>query len=187
MDDFAQEFTSWREGCRNTHEVFPPSEDNDSVLSYLGVSKNCPLGYVGFMTGGIMIQNWIRIYGSGCEKMPRNLKNWNEGKENRAFYIADDVIGGIFALNGGFFGENIGDVYYKSPDSLDWESLDMGYGRFLWWAFNGDVDMFYQDLRWSGWQEDVKNFPTDHYFFFYPFLWTKEGSVNNRSTIKIDY
>jgi hypothetical protein len=88
------------------------------------------MGAIVYTTGGILVDNrWIRILGSGGAKLPRSLPEWNEGKapaegEKPLFYlIADDVIGGFFAINGGAFGKDVGKVYYLTPDTLDWEAI----------------------------------------------------------------
>ncbi len=32
----------------------------------------------------------------------------------------------------------------------------LGYSEFLGWALAGDLNHFYQDLRWENWQTDVE-------------------------------
>ncbi|MFA9342612.1 DUF2625 family protein, partial [Escherichia coli] len=90
-----------------------------------------------------------------------------------ALPIADDVAGGIFALNGGDLGEDTGCVYYFAPDTLNWESLEVGYSEFLQWALSGDLDTFYENVRWQQWREDVIKLSATEAFTFYPFLWVQ--------------
>ena len=58
--------------------------------------------------------------------------------------VADDAMGGFFALNGGAFGNyDLGKIFYLSPDNLVWEPLEIGYSDFIYWTFTGDIDLFY--------------------------------------------
>jgi hypothetical protein len=89
------------------------------------------MGAIIHRTGGLLIDyGWIRILGSGNSKLTRTLPDWNKNKDINEFnqsssslLIADDVIGGFFILNGGKYGEDIGKVYYFSPDNLEYEPL----------------------------------------------------------------
>lgn len=76
-------------------------------------------------------------------KLNRTLPDWNKGKSFNEFgerppflLIADDAVGGFFALNGGQLGKDPGKVYYLSPDNLQWESLNISYSDFLDFCFN---------------------------------------------------
>jgi hypothetical protein len=91
------------------------------------------------------------------------------------------VIGGFFALDGGQLGEKVGAMFYFAPDTLCWEPMNMGYSDFVYWCFSGDVEKYYTDYRWNGWQEDVKNLPSDKVFGFYPFLWAQADSSESRT------
>ena len=72
-----------------------------------------PMGAVIYETGGILIHyGWLRILGSGSFKLPRGLMDWNfsksfseSGEKPKYLLVADDVIGGYFALNGGSLGQ----------------------------------------------------------------------------------
>jgi hypothetical protein len=94
--------------------------------------------------------------------------------------IAHDVLGGVFALNGtnpaahGRPGET-GDVIYFAPDSLDWVSLECGYGAWLTWLMSGGLDTFYETLRWPGWEGEIGGFRCNQGLSIYPFLWSKEA------------
>ena len=147
------------------------------------------MGAIIYETGGILVDNgWIRILGSGSEKMDRTLPNWNKGKTISEYgqaapylLIADDVIGGFFAINGGGFGEDLGKVYYFAPDRPEWEPLDIGYSDFIWWAFTGDLNEFYQGLRWEGWENEVRKINGNQGISFFPFLWTRYDKIDDLS------
>ena len=142
------------------------------------------MGAILYETGGILInKGWIRILGSGCERLDRGMFQWNKGKtfENYGeppayLLVADDILGGLFAINGGAFGqEGLGQMYYLAPDTLSWEPMNCGYSEFVSWTLGGDIHMFYEPFYWDGWQEEVSKLNGNQVFSFFPFLWTKEG------------
>jgi hypothetical protein len=177
----------WVEEAENDCEILPPSAENDRVLLAVQVSTHSTMGAIAHDTGGILIDSgWLRFLGSGHPKLPRNLADWNEGRSQGFYLVADDAVGGFFAVNGGAFGEKR-DVYYWAPDNLDWEPLGFGFTDFFRWALTASLADFYQDLRWPTWLEEVTELPGDRCFSFYPFLWTKEGSVeaSDRRTVPL--
>lgn len=127
------------------------------------LSTATPIGAIIYETGGILIDHgWLRILGSGHEKLPRGLFEWNFGKTfqqsgERPFHllIADDAIGGYFAVNGGGLGEKVGMVYYFHPQKQKWESIGLNYSQFIGWALTADIASFYHGLRWENWQADL--------------------------------
>ncbi|CAM4088035.1 DUF2625 domain-containing protein [Flavobacterium branchiophilum] len=157
------------------------------------VTTRSPMGAIIFNTGGLMVdQGWIRILGSGNEKLTRSFSDWNKGKAFSAFgnkadflLIADDAVGGFFVLNGGKFDADLGKVYYFSPDNLQYEPLDMTYTDFLNFCFNANLDQFYKNLRWPNWQKEVSTLHGDSVFSFYPYLWSQEGQHLQTNTKKI--
>ncbi|OPX41862.1 hypothetical protein CLHUN_42690 [Ruminiclostridium hungatei] len=161
----------------------------EKELVNLQITTKSPLGAIAYKTGGILFDNrWLRFLGAGNDNMERSLSSWNKMDINSkctrldgAMLIADDILGGFFALNGGAFEGKLGDVYYLAPETLKWESLNMPYTNFLNWAFTGDVFQFYKTFRWEKWEKEVSSISGDQCMLFYPFLWTKEDSVEKRS------
>ena len=91
--------------------------------------------------------------------------------------VADDILGGFFALNGRRFGpDGLGQVFYLPPDGLDWEPLERGHTDFVHWCFFGDTSAFYADLSGlCGWGErPLPGF--DQAYSFYPFAWSAEAA-----------
>ena len=179
----------WKNNAKNEIQIL----ENDSIKSKEAlyktqVSTRSPMGAIIFHTGGILINNgWIRIYGSGNEKLNRNLPDWNKGKTFQNFgekpghlLIADDAVGGFFLLNGGNLGNDLGKIYYLAPNNLEAEPLDLSYTDFINFCFNGNINDFYKDLRWKNWENDFKNLTTNEAFMFYPYLWSKEGKNINK-------
>jgi hypothetical protein len=170
-------------------ELLPPSPEREKALLYLQVTTRSTLGALAYDTGGLLIDNgWLRLLGSGHPKLQRTLHEWNSTRTDGAFYLlGDDAAGGFFAINGGAFGDDLGSMYYWAPDTLEWESLDLGYTDFVATFLTNRIEAFYESLRWSTWREDLQTLSSDRCFAFFPFLWTKEGSVENshRSTVPV--
>jgi hypothetical protein len=173
---------SWVASATVECQILERSDKADEALLNLQVTTRSPLGAVAHETGGILIQEgWLRILGSGNPSIPRRIDRWNQGRSSGYLLVADDAVGGFFALNGGAFGDDLGQVYYLAPDDLDWLALDVGYSEFLQAMLSGRIDSFYKDLRWDGWKDDLQALTPDSSFIFYPFLWTREGSIGTAS------
>jgi hypothetical protein len=176
---------SWIKAASNVVEVLPPDlKRRDQALVDTQVTTRSPMGAIVYHSGGLLIDHgWLRFLGSGHSKLPRSMPAWNqgcattsEGKAPGFWLVADDVVGGFFALDGGALGSGRGQVFYFAPDSLRWEPMNgMSYTDFLRWSLGGDVARFYQSMRWSGWESEVPSLRGDQAFSFYPPLCAAEG------------
>ncbi len=185
----------WIEEATNKVEVLPKDKKNaEKTLFRAQVTTRSTIGAVIYETGGILIDNgWIRILGSGSFRLERNLIEWNKGKsflnfgEQPSFLlVADDIIGGFFAINsGGIDKENIGKVFYFAPYSLTWECTNFGYSNFLIFCFQGDLNAFYKGYRWDNWEKDIHTLDGNEGIGCFPFLWTKEGADINMVSRKV--
>ena len=163
-------------------EVLPPSAAREATLSELQVTTRSTMGAIAYETGGLLIDHgWLRILGSGNAKLERTLNEWNKERSSGFLLVADDVVGGFFAINSGALGSDKGALYYWAPDSFAWESLEIGYSDFLQWSLSSDLEQFYSELRWPTWQADLKEVHGDQCFSFYPFLWNEGTSVKTSS------
>lgn len=180
----------WISNSSNKVEVLSANEEvAKRVLCDLQVTTKSILGVVVYYTGGLLIDNgWLRILGSGNSRLTRNVTTWNNLNLNdkktkipNSLLIADDVLGGFFTINTGAFEGGKGEIFYLAPDTLEWEGLNMQYSDFLHWSCCGDVNQFYSDLRWKGWNEDVLKVKGDQTFSLYPFLWTKVKNNGSRT------
>lgn len=149
-------------------------------LEILKITSNSALGSIILNTSGIVIDNWIRILGHSSNNN-RGIIEYNVIGENgeatkikKMLIVADDVVGGIFAINSGMFPDGIGDIWYFAPDTLEWECLEMKYSEFIAWTVQGNIDEFYNTMRWSTWKEDCKSIKFDDAVLIYPFLWSNE-------------
>lgn len=184
--------------AKNKVEVLPcDSTKAKTALYATQVTSRSPMGGIVLNTGGLLVaKGWIRILGSGSAKLNRSLPDWNMGKsmaqlgEKPTFLlVADDVLGGFFAINGGAFGQDTGKVYYMSPSSLDWEEIADNYTDFLSFCFNENLAAFYEDLGWKTLQRDAMKISGDKVFNFVPPLWSKQGKdigKNQRTVVPVE-
>jgi len=162
----------------------------DAALLGVQVTTRSPLGAICHGTGGILVDDgWLRILGAGCARLPRSLPGWNAGKfptdgEGRAgaLLIADDVVGGFFALNGGGIANcATGSVAYFAPDTLKWEDLGCGYSPFLCWGWSGRLAEFSRNFRWEGWRDEVRALGGDKVIGIAPPVWAAGPPIAGRS------
>lgn len=179
---------AWVKDAKNQVEVLPPTDPARSrALLATQVTTRSPMGSIIYETGGLLIDHgWLRILGSGHPKLPRTLPDWNKSVGNDFtskappfLLVADDAIGGFFAIDGGAFGKP-GNVFNFAPDSLRWEDTGKSYTDFIDFCFNGDLEKFYEGLRWQGWQADLKQLPGDKGFMIYPFLFAAGPPIDAR-------
>ncbi|MDU1891861.1 MAG: DUF2625 domain-containing protein [Dysgonomonas sp.] len=181
----------WISLAKNKVDILPCDRKRaEEALVNTQVTTRSLMGAIVYETGGILIDNgWIRILGSGSDRMKRSIPSWNQGKTFSEFgepapylLVADDAIGGFYAINGGYLGKDAGNMYYFAPESLKWMPMEIGYSQFLLFCFETNMDEFYENLRWKNWQEEVAGLHPDYAYSFVPFLWTKEGKdINNVS------
>jgi hypothetical protein len=154
----------------------------EEALQRLQVTTHSVLGALAFHTAGLLVDHgWLRLLGSGATDFA-GLTSWNWDGEavnadplKDALLVAHDALGGFFAIDGGGMKGTLGDVFYLAPDTLRWESLELGHSDFIRWALTGDVARFYEHLRWVDWEPDVATLSADEGFFFYPLLVTGES------------
>ncbi|MGN8113065.1 DUF2625 family protein [Labrys sp. 22185] len=172
-------------GTNNPELIEPAESESKKSLLHYQVTTKSTLGAIIYNTGGLYFDNrWIRIMGSKNSDGVISLLKWNSNfnKDGERAYLVfgSDIVGGFFVINsGGISDKNIGGVFYLPPEINEWESLDMGHSDFIDWCFLGNVDDFYRDFRWKGWESEVSKTDMMQIFSFYPFLWTTEGSPSN--------
>jgi hypothetical protein len=165
------------------------TETARSCLEQLQVTTRSVLGALAHETGGLLVDHaWLRVFGCGHARLPRSLGQWNEALGvpfADYLLVADDVVGGAFAINGGALGPATGNVFYFAPDSLHWEDLEMGHGDFVHWCCDGDLDGFYESMRWPGWEAESEKVGGDQALHLYPPPWTTEGNDISRVSRRI--
>ena len=164
-------------------EVLPvDSAAGDAALYATQVTTRSPMGAIAHNSAGIFIENgWLRVLGAGKHpRFQRSLPEWNEGRSDRFYLIADDVVGGFFAINGGLLGEDIGKVYFYAPDSLRWQPCGFGYSAFFVWAMSEKLNHFYESVRWDNWVAEVNQLSGDQAINVFPFLWLEGPPIEDR-------
>ncbi|MBE6088439.1 MAG: DUF2625 family protein [Clostridium beijerinckii] len=134
------------------------------------INEQSLFGTILYKTGGIIIENWLRFYGSG----ELNFYKRNDLFPYSSIIVAEDILGGLFAIS------NHGNISYFAPDCLEWEVMEISFSEFLYWTFHGDTDTYYKDYRWYTWKDDVKRISNDNGISFYPFLWAEADSLESR-------
>lgn len=184
----------WITGAKNKVEVLEADSANAKTALYQAqVSTYATLGAVIYNSGGIMVDNgWIRILGSGNPRLSRSVAKWNKGKTIQEYgdkptylLVADDAVGGFFAINYGAFGEDLKNVYYLAPNSLKWEPLGLGYTEFIRFCFDSNLADFYKGLRWASWDQFIAKLDGNKSYSFRPYLWSPEGMDIDKCTRKL--
>ncbi len=139
------------------------------------IKQDSLLGVILENTGGIVIDNWIRLYGAG----EVDLVSRNELYPFDNLAIGEDILGGLF-----LFLES-GNIGYFAPDCLEVEDMEIRFNQFLYWCLHGDTDTFYVDYRWENWKEDVSNLSSNEGVAFYPFLWANAKDLESRKRSKV--
>lgn len=160
----------------------PEPERRDACLLDLQVTVHSLLGAVAYRTGGILVDHgWLRLLGGGHGELPSLAEANGLGDPEAATVPPDhvvlgwDVVGGVFAIDGGALRGVRGHVCYFSPDALQWEDLDIGHAEFVRWALTGGLETFAEDLRWAGWSADAETVELDAVYLSDPPLWTAAG------------
>lgn len=178
---------SWlRESSINYKVLGTIKEKSEHALFNLQVTTKSTLGAIAYETGGILVDHgWLKILGSGNEKIFGDLLYWNCMEEDNniktianSMIVAYDIIGGFFSINGGAFDGEMGNIFYLPPDTLEWEDMGIGYTDFISWILDNKLKTFYESLRWDGWIDDILDIPYDKGISFYPPLWSEQGSTS---------
>lgn len=173
-------------------EILPENQEmGASGIMAMQVSTQSDLGAILYHTGGLLIDSgWVRVLGSGGSSL-RGFFEWNQGKSIQAnrvvagsVLVADDVLGGLFALNGGALGKDKGKIYYLAPENVKWEPLGLGYADLIGFLISGRLDAFYEGYRFDGWQEMVQELTPNQVWQFGD---DPETAIAQREAVSIEY
>ena len=84
--------------------------------------------------------------------------------------IAYDILGGLFAINI----EKLNSIEYFTPDTLEWEDLEVDYQEFLYWVTTNRLDTFYQELIVPDLLTLDLSLEKNEVVLIYPFIWSME-------------
>lgn len=166
-------------GDVDTQVLAVEPERRDQCLVGLQVTLRSVLGAVAYETGGILVDHgWLRLLGGGHAALPSLYEalGLDDATSAPSYVVLGwDVVGGVFALDGGALRGVKGHVCYYAPDALQWEDLEFGHAEFVRWALTGGLSTFAGDLRWEGWEWEAPLVPLDEVYLSDPPLWTAEG------------
>lgn len=180
---------SWaalREWLQDTGNLVEVIEADDAageaaLASIEGAGEETALGAIVRHAQAITVDDWLVLLGAGGDAAPgiRDVNGRAEGAVGAipgALVVAIDRLGGGFVLNGGGLPEGeVGEICYLAPDDLEWMPCGFGYTALLEWAFDGDIEGFYADLRWPTWREESVPLGPGRGFIADPPPWTDEG------------
>ena len=148
-----------------------------SVLDRLGVSARSTMGALACHVGALLVDHgWLRVLAGGSASIP-DIATANQLTDSAPsfLFVAEDVLGGRFAIDGGGLGVAPGEVCYFGPDTLEWTGIGGGYSTFIGWALSGGTVEFYRDLRWDGWEAETGALHLDEGISLYPPPFTSQG------------
>ncbi len=175
------EVTAWVEkspvaaGIRSPHPAA-------KTVETMGLKPGSYLHALAQNSSGLIVDaGWLRLLGGSSGDGLPGLDEANAAASGM-LVVAFDVLGGVFALDGGALGAGDGSVHHFSVDSLRWEGLGLTYPAFISAMLGGATIDFYESLRWSGWEKEVGLLGPDQGLFLYPFPFTQEGKNVASST-----
>lgn len=158
--------------------IYEKTEYDNDILSKMGVDQNSVLGQIVANAYGIVVDNIVRVYANGDDKVTHNICHCNleldKSFGNKKLFVADDVFGGLFAMNNGAFEGSQGKIWYFAPDTLGWNNLEITYPEFITWISSSSFSDFYCAFKWNDFQSNICDIKFNQGLLIYPFLWSKE-------------
>jgi hypothetical protein len=167
-----------------------------ACLHRLQVTAASALGAMVLHSGGLAVDGgWLRVFGGAAVPGgPPSLAQVNRMFDPRwrpdaGLVVGHDVLGGVFALNGAnppAFGRpgQPGQMVYFAPDTLGWQELEVGHSTWLAWLASGNTAQFYADLRWPGWEAEIRALAPWQGIAVYPFLWSEQAQADLAATTR---
>ncbi len=167
-------------GGRNGVELLVADpEQGKRCLEGIQAPVSTVLGAMSYHVGGLLIDSgWLRVLGCGHPRMRGSLLSWNGRGGPTGFpgiaggvIVAHDVLGGVFAVNGGGLFGQPGELNYYDPAEGRWAPLEVRYPGFIVWALDGDLSQLYANSRWDDWDRDVSALTGDQVILRTPPPW----------------
>jgi Protein of unknown function DUF2625 len=122
-----------------------------AALERLQVTTRSMLGAVVYETGGLLVDHArLRLFGSSAARSFWDVNDAVAQAEHsgQVLFFGDDVFEGVFALNGGRFGQDdLGQVFHLPANATNWSSTEVGYADFIEWCLTGDLALIDAHLR----------------------------------------
>ncbi len=175
----------WLDDTGNLVDVVEASDaEGEAALASLhGAGEETALGAIVRNAAAITVDDWLVLLGAGGDGIPgiRDVNGRVDGAVGAipgALVVGLDRLGGAFAINGGGLPEGeVGEICYLAPDDLEWMACGFGYTALLEWAFDGDVEGFYADLRWPTWREESAVLRPGQGFIAFPPPWEDDAEA----------
>lgn len=163
-------------GC--SVEILPPDKEKSQKLLAQGGDEFSPLAAVLAGTGGIIVNNILRIYGCGeLDFFERNDKLSELGFTA----VAEDIFGGIFGL------DKSGILFYLMPDELHFEEFGEDYNELLDWACSREeLDDFYAEYKEQCSGVLFEKIPADKGISLYPPLWEQADEKRAAAAVPME-
>lgn len=167
----------------NNIQVEKLIKHDNNILKKLEINENSVLGQIIANTSGVIVDNYIRVFANGNEINFHNIYTYNKELEkyfgNKILIVADDIWGGLYAINNGGFSGEQGKIWYFAPDTLEWDNLELGYPEFIAWISSNNLNEFYNSYKWVGFQNDIAEIKYNQGILIYPFLWSSECNIDD--------
>jgi len=160
---------SWIVDARNAVAVLPADDlEGERALWELGLSESSVLGAIALHASAIVVDHgWVRVHGA-------RLLTQSPLDPRQGLLIAHDAVGGQFALDAGGMTGVAGEVVYRPPSGMEWQSMDRTLEDWLQWLLREDLGPFYADVRWPGWERELLDLPLGDAIRLSPAPWTAE-------------
>jgi len=156
------------------NQVRPPRSDSRTADN-LSLTDRSYIGALALNTSGVLVDSgWLRLLGGSSGDQLPGLDEANADTRG-LLVVGFDVLGGVFALDGGALGTGDAAVHYFSVETLRWENLELKYSAFVSAMLRGAITDFYGSLRWPGWEAEVRSLQPREGISAYPFPFTAEG------------
>ncbi len=159
--------------------IYESKEIRNDLIEKMRISNVSALGCIISHTSAIVIDDWVRVLGSGFNDIKDIIAFNNDIPDffNNMFIVSTDIVGGMYALNIGKYSTGLGKIWYFAPDTLEWENLEMEYSEFISWLAKGNLNEFYETMRWKNWKTLGERTDLNSGILIYPFLWSNEIKI----------
>lgn len=154
-------------------------DGSTSIVDDLNINESSVLANVLKHISSISINSYLRLLGGDNAK--NDILSFNEKIKHiypgNKLIVANDIWGGLFAVNNGDFAGDVRNIWYFAPDELQWTNLDINYSQFIYWICSENINAFYRDLIWENMEDFIENVDENQAILVYPFLWSKECNI----------
>lgn len=150
MDNAISLIQSWINKSPHKIKVINRVNHQYECDELLGITEHSVLGTIVNQVGGISIaNNFIRHFGGENTynlsiRVVNSIENQRPTMFQGVLIVADDIYGGLFAINLCLSDFKPGNILYLPPDKYNWEDLEIGHSDFVYWSMTEDVSLFFK-------------------------------------------